>query len=54
MTELPAFADIPAPGEPIKAGWPVLTFFARAPTEEACLQKLQQIAKDLDRWLFRQ
>jgi predicted ATP-grasp superfamily ATP-dependent carboligase len=54
VTELPDFADIPAPGEPIQAGWPVLTFFARAATEDACLRTLQQIATSLDRWLFRQ
>ncbi len=54
VTQLPAFADIPAPGEVIAAGWPALTCFARAETEEACLQALQQTAKDLDRWLFRQ
>jgi predicted ATP-grasp superfamily ATP-dependent carboligase len=54
VTELPAFADIPAPGQDTPAGWPVLTFFARADTEESCLQALQQIAKTLDRWLFRQ
>jgi predicted ATP-grasp superfamily ATP-dependent carboligase len=49
---LPVFADIPAAGEPIAAGQPVLTFFCRAASESACLEMLQQIAGDLDCRLF--
>ncbi len=45
----PAFADIPHPGTAIKAGWPILTFFARADTGEACLDALRRTAIDLDR-----
>jgi uncharacterized protein len=51
--ELPAFADIPAAGERIEAGKPVLTFFAAADSAAACEDALRQIAVDLDRWLFQ-
>jgi predicted ATP-grasp superfamily ATP-dependent carboligase len=50
--ELPAFADIPPGGQTIKAGSPILTFFARAASVNDCLERLRQIAQDLDRWLF--
>jgi uncharacterized protein len=50
--ELPGFADIPHSGEQILAGRPVLTFFARADSEAACLQRLWQTAEGLDRLLF--
>lgn len=50
--ELPAFADIPAAGERIEAGKPILTFFAAADSATACEDALRQIATDLDRWLF--
>jgi predicted ATP-grasp superfamily ATP-dependent carboligase len=53
IQELQAFADIPAAGQPIKTGRPILTFFARSGSETACLDTLRQIARDLDRWLFR-
>ena len=49
---LPAFADIPLAGETFQVGQPVLTFFCRAATEAACLERLEQIASDLDRSLF--
>jgi predicted ATP-grasp superfamily ATP-dependent carboligase len=48
----PQFADIPHPGEPVRAGQPVLTFFASAGTLGACVDRLRQIALDLDRRLF--
>jgi predicted ATP-grasp superfamily ATP-dependent carboligase len=50
--DLPAFADIPQPGETIEAGRPILTFFARADSVAACREKLGQIALELDNWLF--
>ncbi len=50
--EMPAFADIPAAGERIEAGRPILTFFARAGSPSACEDALRCIAADLDRWLF--
>ena len=37
LAEPPPFADIPHPGTRIKAGRPVLTFFVRAETADACL-----------------
>jgi predicted ATP-grasp superfamily ATP-dependent carboligase len=52
LHEMPAFADIPAAGERIEAGRPVLTFFARAGSPSACDDALRQSAADLDRWLF--
>ncbi len=52
ILELPAFADIPAAGERIEAGRPILTFFARAGSVSACEDALRRIAADLDRWLF--
>ena len=51
--QMPAFADIPAAGERIPAGRPVLTFFAAASSASACEDALLAIAADLDRWLFR-
>lgn len=51
--DLPAFADIPHAGERIEKGKPILTFFARGPTEAAVLAALQATAADLERWLFR-
>ncbi|HEY7329628.1 MAG TPA: ATP-grasp domain-containing protein [Gemmataceae bacterium] len=50
--ELPGFADIPAAGERIEAGKPILTFFAAADSPASCEEALRQIADDLDRWLF--
>jgi uncharacterized protein len=44
-----AFADIPHPGTAIRAGWPILTFFARADTADACVGALRRTAADLDR-----
>jgi predicted ATP-grasp superfamily ATP-dependent carboligase len=52
VEEMPAFADIPHPGERISAGRPVLTFFARADTPASCADILRQRARDLDRLLF--
>jgi predicted ATP-grasp superfamily ATP-dependent carboligase len=46
------FADIPPAGQVIRAGRPVLTFFASARTEAGCLEKLRKTAADLDRRLF--
>jgi predicted ATP-grasp superfamily ATP-dependent carboligase len=52
LWEAPAFADIPAAGQHIAAGRPVLTFFARAATEADCLARLRATAADLDSRLF--
>ena len=53
VQDMPAFADIPAAGERIEAGKPILTFFALADSPSACEYVLRQIAADLDRWLFQ-
>jgi predicted ATP-grasp superfamily ATP-dependent carboligase len=53
ISDLPAFADIPQIGTPIEPGRPILTFFARAESVDACRIELQHIAAELDRWLFR-
>jgi predicted ATP-grasp superfamily ATP-dependent carboligase len=47
LTEPPSFADIPAAGERIPAGRPVLTIFARGPSAADCEDRLRQIAADL-------
>jgi predicted ATP-grasp superfamily ATP-dependent carboligase len=48
----PDFADIPAPGELIPRGRPVLTFFVCKATLDACEDALRVIADDLTRRLF--
>jgi predicted ATP-grasp superfamily ATP-dependent carboligase len=53
VQELPDFADLPAAGERIECGKPILTFFACADSVSACEGVLRQIAADLDRWLYR-
>jgi predicted ATP-grasp superfamily ATP-dependent carboligase len=53
LAQPPAFADIPAAGERICAGRPVLTYFARGESVRACEDKLRQIAAHLDRRLFQ-
>ena len=50
--DIPAFADIPHPGERIEAGRPILTFFSRASSCDGCLDTLKQIAHELNGWLF--
>jgi predicted ATP-grasp superfamily ATP-dependent carboligase len=52
VREMPVFADVPAAGERIEAGRPILTFFARADSPSACEEALRCIAEDLDRWLY--
>jgi predicted ATP-grasp superfamily ATP-dependent carboligase len=47
----PEFADIPAPGERIEAGQPILTFFVRGDDVDDCLEQLQARARALDRLL---
>jgi predicted ATP-grasp superfamily ATP-dependent carboligase len=51
VEELPAFADIPAAGQAIAPGKPVLTFFTRAPSAALCEMKLRETAARLDRLL---
>jgi predicted ATP-grasp superfamily ATP-dependent carboligase len=52
VDELPAFADVPLAGEAIRAGRPVLTFFARGGSPQECEDRLRETAADLDRRLF--
>jgi hypothetical protein len=52
LDDMPALADIPKPGEPIRAGRPVLTLFARGGSVAGCTDELHRKAADLDRWLF--
>jgi predicted ATP-grasp superfamily ATP-dependent carboligase len=52
LHELPVYADIPAAGDRIPAGRPVLTFFARGDSVQGCEETLRELAGDLDRWLF--
>jgi predicted ATP-grasp superfamily ATP-dependent carboligase len=49
---MPAFADIPARGQRIDRGRPILTFFTQSGSVGDCLGQLQEIAADLDRRLF--
>jgi predicted ATP-grasp superfamily ATP-dependent carboligase len=49
---MPAFADIPAAGQPIARHDPILSLFVRADTIAGCVNQLQTIAADLDRLLF--
>jgi predicted ATP-grasp superfamily ATP-dependent carboligase len=52
LVSVPAFADIPPAGQAIGVGRPILTLFAQGASPGACMYQLQQIAADLDRWLF--
>jgi predicted ATP-grasp superfamily ATP-dependent carboligase len=52
VRDMPPYADIPIAGTPIAAGQPILTFFAGAHSEEACLEELKRIAAELDCWLY--
>jgi predicted ATP-grasp superfamily ATP-dependent carboligase len=52
VEDLPAFADLSQCGQSIRIGQPILTFFTADDSVSACLDTLQQIAADLDRWLF--
>jgi predicted ATP-grasp superfamily ATP-dependent carboligase len=45
-------ADIPATGEVIERGWPVLTILAEAESRERCLTELKKRAERVGRLLF--
>ncbi len=49
--EMPAYADLPAAGDRIERGHPVLTILVRGASAEDCRQELEARARDLDRWL---
>ena len=42
IEKMPDFADIPEPGRIIKAGAPILTFFAQSTTMNGCLDDLKE------------
>src|SRR5262249_18563463 len=50
---VPDLADIPAAGQTIVAGRPVLTFFARGTSVDDCHENLRCLQRGLDRWLIR-
>jgi predicted ATP-grasp superfamily ATP-dependent carboligase len=50
--EMPEYADIPAAGERIPVGGPILTLFARAASVAACLNQLRRQAANLDHMFF--
>jgi predicted ATP-grasp superfamily ATP-dependent carboligase len=51
--ELPAFADVPHPGEPLRRGRPVLTLLCRGGSADACLAELRRRAAEAEAWLYR-
>lgn len=53
VENLPTFADVPAAGQRIPAGRPVMTFFAGAANLSECLTLLRIVAADLDSRLER-
>jgi uncharacterized protein len=53
VRDMPPYADIPVARTLIAAGQPILTFFAGAHSEEACLEELKRLAAELDRWLYK-
>jgi predicted ATP-grasp superfamily ATP-dependent carboligase len=48
LDEIPSFADIPAVGEQIDAGWPILTFFTSGKSVSECMAGLCRTAGDLN------
>jgi predicted ATP-grasp superfamily ATP-dependent carboligase len=51
LWDIPMFADIPRPGEPIAACDPVLTTFVGASSQESCEAKLRDLAECTFRWI---
>jgi predicted ATP-grasp superfamily ATP-dependent carboligase len=49
---LPSFGDIPAAGQRIEIGRPILTVFARASSPASCLKILKRTAGELDQALY--
>jgi predicted ATP-grasp superfamily ATP-dependent carboligase len=50
--DMPAFADIPAPGESIAAGRPIFTLLERGATVVDCLDRLRQRVAEAERALW--
>lgn len=53
IKEMPEFVDIPTSGQAIETNRPILTFFSRSTSVEACINNLQQIAHVLDQRLWK-
>jgi predicted ATP-grasp superfamily ATP-dependent carboligase len=49
---VPTFADIPAGGQPVKAGRPILTLFAIGDTPADCRRRLRSVAAELEQRLY--
>jgi predicted ATP-grasp superfamily ATP-dependent carboligase len=49
---VPAFADIPFPGEQIPAGRPIFTIFAKASSLEECIPSLRRRVAEVERLLY--
>jgi hypothetical protein len=52
FTEMPDYADIPAAGERIPPGRPILSLFSKANSRDGCWDNLRQMVQDLDSWLY--
>jgi predicted ATP-grasp superfamily ATP-dependent carboligase len=52
IEEMPTFADVPRPGETIRAGRPILTCFARMASSGDCQRELRRTVTDLEAVLF--
>jgi predicted ATP-grasp superfamily ATP-dependent carboligase len=53
VEEMPDFADIPNVRQVIETGRPILTFFSQSESVHGCLDRLKQIARDLDHCLWK-
>ncbi|HEV2949858.1 MAG TPA: ATP-grasp domain-containing protein [Gemmataceae bacterium] len=53
VEEMPDFADIPNVRQVIETRRPILTFFSQSESVHGCLDKLKQIARDLDHCLWK-
>jgi len=50
--EMPAYADIPRPGQQFEAGQPVITVFAKGDSVDECIRRLQEHASRFLRLAF--
>jgi predicted ATP-grasp superfamily ATP-dependent carboligase len=53
VEEMPDFADIPNVRQVIETSRPILTFFSQSESVHGCLDRLKQIARDLDHCLWK-
>jgi predicted ATP-grasp superfamily ATP-dependent carboligase len=52
FVKAPRFADIPAAGQRIAAGRPILTMFSAGQTIEECEMQLRETAREMDEWFL--